>query len=268
VGCGSDDLLAAAFHALAEPGATLAYSTPTFSMVEPFARAARLVEAPVRFRADEGLDADALLAKGAALTYVCSPNNPTGAAAGADALARVLEGARGAVVVDEAYAEFAAGGLAPAVRVRPGVVVLRTLSKAFGLAGLRVGYAVGEPETVRRLAATLGPYRVGVVSERGAVAALRSDRGWVRERVGEACAARERFAAALRALGFAPLPSAANFLLVPVADAEATAADLAGRGVRVRAFRGLAGIRDAVRVTVAPWPLLERAVAAFGEVRR
>ncbi len=268
VGCGSDDLLAACFHALARPGDTLAFPSPTFSMVRPFAAAARLVAAPVRWRDDFDLDAEALLATRAALTYVCTPNNPTGVAAGAGALARLLEGARGPVVVDEAYAEFAAGGLAAPVQVRPGVVVRRTLSKAFGLAGLRIGYAVGEPDTVRRVAATLGPYRVGTPAERAAVAALRADLAWVREVTGRACVVRRRLSLALRAMGLEPLPSAANFLLVPVADAAATASALARRGVRVRAFPGLEGIGDAVRVTMAPWPLLERFVAALAEVPR
>lgn len=267
VGCGSDDLLAASFHALAEPGERLAYAAPTFSMVPPFARAARLEAAAVPFAAGGALDADALLATGATLTYVCAPNNPTGTMPEEEAVARLLAGARGIVIRDEAYAEFAAGGLAAPAERRENLVVLRTLSKAFGLAGLRVGYAIAPPPIARKVRDVLGPYRVGTLAERAAVAALRGDLPWVRARTAEACAVRDRLAEALRELGFAPLPSAANFLLVPVAGAAATAAALERHGVRVRAFPALEGIGDALRVTVAPWPLLERLLAALAAVR-
>jgi histidinol-phosphate/aromatic aminotransferase/cobyric acid decarboxylase-like protein len=98
--------------------------------------------------------------------------------------------------------------------------------------------------------------------------ALEHDAAWVAARAAEAVAARDRFTAALIACGVRVLPSRANFVLLPVRDARASAAALAARGVRVRPFPALEGIGDALRVTVAPWPVLESTLDAFAEVLR
>jgi histidinol-phosphate aminotransferase len=214
------------------------------------------------------LDADRMLAARAQVTYLCSPNNPTGTLASRAAIERVVAGARGLVIIDEAYAEFVdESWLAEATR-RLGLLVVRTLSKAFGLAGLRVGYGVGDPALIARLEEARGPYRVGTLAERAAVAALSEDLAWMRERAVQARGDREWLAHALVALGYAPPPSAANFVLVPVADAAASAARMLAAGVLVRAFPGLSRIGDAIRITVGPRAAMERALAALGEAAR
>ena len=150
-GCGSDDVLDVAIRVCAEPGERIAFPDPTFSMLPPLARRNRLEPVPVPLTEAFDLDADRMLAARAPVTYLCSPNNPTGTVASRAAIERVLAGARGLVILDEAYAEFAEGSwLEQAVR-RPGLLIVRTLSKAFGLAGLRVGYGVGEAALVARL---------------------------------------------------------------------------------------------------------------------
>jgi histidinol-phosphate aminotransferase len=264
-GCGSDDVLDAAIRTCAEPGAPVAFPDPTFSMLPPLARRNRLAAVPVPLTQALDIDADRMLAVGAAVTYLCSPNNPTGTVASPAAIEGVLAGARGLVILDEAYAEFAdESWLAEAIR-RPNLLVVRTLSKAFGLAGLRVGYGVGDPALIARLEEARGPYRVGTLAERAAVAALSEDLAWMRERAVQVRGDRERLTRALVALGYAPLPSAANFVLVPVRDAAALAARMLAAGVVVRGFPGLARIGDAVRITVGPRSAMARALAALRE---
>lgn len=267
-GLGSDDILELAFKSLAGPGKRIAFTVPTFSMVAPFVAHSGATAVPVPALADGTPDVNALIATQAELIYVCSPNNPTGALTSDDALRTLLADTRGFVLLDEAYAEFVSGGAAPAPRVHPRLLVARTFSKAWGLAGLRVGWASGAPEVIARLNAVRAPYRLASLAERATTIALTHDAAWVAERADEAVTARERFIATLIARGVRVLPSRANFVLLPVRDAAASAAALAARGVRVRPFFALAGIGDALRVTVAPWPVLEPTLDVFAEVLR
>ncbi len=262
-GCGSDDVLDSALRAFGRPGDRVAFPAPTFVMLAHYARANALVPVPVPPGADGAPDVDALLAAGARHVYLCSPNNPTGATLPAGALERVLAATPGLVILDEAYAEFAGRSEAAAAPARGRLLVARTMSKAFGLAGLRVGWGVGARELVLAVEKARGPFRVSAPAEAAAVAALAGDLGWMRAHVAAAVEARDRFARALREAGFAPLPSAANFVLVPVHDAAGAAAALRARGIAVRAFAALPGVGDALRVTVAPWPALEPVVAAL-----
>ncbi|HEY2954983.1 MAG TPA: histidinol-phosphate transaminase [Candidatus Eisenbacteria bacterium] len=264
-GCGSDDVIDSAIRAFSEPGDALAYPDPTFAMVPIFARMNGLDPVPVPLAADLDIDPDALLATGARILYLCSPNNPTGRAASRHAVERVVRESSGLVILDEAYAEYAGANWIAAAPERERLIVTRTLSKAFGLAGLRIGYAAGAAPLVRELEKSRGPFKVGTLAERAAVAALTEDLGWVGARVDEARAIRARFAAALAGRGIRALPSDANFVLVPVPDAARVAAAMRAGGVAVRPFPGLARIGDAVRITVGPWPLMERALARLTE---
>ena len=266
-GCGSDHVLDAAIRALAEPGDTLAYPNPTFSIIPAFATLNGLVPVPVPLREDHDLDADGLLATGARIIYLCSPNNPTGTLARPETIERVLERTPGVVILDEAYGEFVDRSWARAAGAHGRLLVTRTMSKAFGLAGLRVGYGVGAPALVTEVEKSRGPYTVTAPAERAAVAALREDVAWMRERVREAIDARERLVAALGAMGLAALPSAANFVFVPMAEPRRVSDALAARGVAVRGFSHLAGIGGGLRVTVGPWPMMERLVEGLREIR-
>ena len=255
-GCGSDDVLDAALRAIADPGERMAHLDPTFPTAITFARMNGLVPIGVPFTADWDADVDALLATGARVIYLCSPNNPTGTIIARASLARIVEHAAGVVVVDEAYAEYAPSSAIDLARSSNRLLVLRTMSKAFGLAGLRVGYAIGAPDLVAEVEKSRGPYKVSVVAERAAVAALSTDIDWVQSRVAETIVNRRQFAALLGTLGLSPLPSAANFLFVPTPNAVALERALWKRGVGVRLYRGLTGIGDAIRMTVGPWNLM------------
>lgn len=258
-GCGSDDLLDATMRAFAEPGEVLAYCPPTFGIVPTFARTNGVK--PVA----TALTVDALLAAQPRIIYLCAPNNPTGALLPEGFLDALLQKTSAVVVLDEAYIDYAS---VPSRAVEAAsserLLVIRTMSKAFGLAGLRVGWAVGPPRLIGELEKARGPYKVGTVAERAALVTLTEERQWVADRVRETLALRARFIDALKAQGFTPLPSEGNFVLVPVSqDAERLADRMRERGVSVRAFPKLQGLGDAVRITIGPWPLLAACLEAL-----
>ena len=257
-GCGSDDVIDCAIRAFAEPGGVVAHAAPTFSMVPIYARANGMTPVGVPLAGDDyALDADRLLAGDPAVVYLCSPNNPTATPLAREVVLRVAERARGLVLLDEAYADYVLADPAPRGEVftpeAPGwgrVLALRTLSKAFGLAGLRVGYGVGHPAVVRAVEQARGPFKVTYPAERAARAALGPGDdalGWVRAHARLAVAQRARLEAGLRALGLEPAPSAAHFTFVPVPDGRRVAEALRARGVGVRVFAGLpAALPEAV----------------------
>ncbi len=260
-GCGSDDILDSAIRAFAEPGDLLALLDPTFGMMRVFSTVNGISTIGVS-RSDSS-PADALVSSGARLIYLCSPNNPTGEVLDPLLIETVVASASGLVIVDEAYAEFAGASSVGLLARYDNLLITRTLSKAFGLAGLRIGYAAGVPRIVAEVEKSRGPYKVSSIGERAAIAALARDREWVNEKVGAVLANRDLFRRRLGNLGLTPLDSGANFLLVPVADARRTRERLAASGVAVRAFENLAEIGDALRITIGPWPMMEECLAAL-----
>lgn len=269
-GNGSDDVIDCAIRAFAAPGDTLAHPDPTFVMVPVFSRINSIVPVPVPLTGEYAMDADALLATNARIIYLCAPNNPTATPTPPETIRKVIANARGLVIMDEAYADFTREGskrglLSEAPSLQR-VLVCRTLSKAYGLAGLRVGYGTASPGVVEIVEKSRGPFKLNALGERAAVTALTEDAEWVAARAAEAVVNRDRLAVALQAMGLSPLPSDANFLLVPTPEALTFAAHLRTRGIAIRAFRNLPGIGDAFRITSAPWPVLERALAALSEV--
>ena len=177
-----------------------------------------------------------------------------------------MERAPGLVIIDQAYVEFGGEDFIDLSRSGRPVIVTRTMSKAFGLAGLRVGYGVGAPELIAEVLKARGPYKVSTISERAAIATLESERAWVGERIEEVVVNRSRLRAELETRGIDAFESAANFVLVPANDCVALAARLEQLGVRVRALPQLAGIGDAIRVAIGPWEMMHRFLDALEEV--
>jgi histidinol-phosphate aminotransferase len=228
LGAGADDLILLAARTFAGPGDRVAIlDEPTY----PLYRVATWLAG-----AEVG-DTEP------AMTFCCRPHNPTGAL-GQIPSARPL-------VVDEAYFEYCGETAA----LLDGVVAIRTLSKAFALAGARVGYAIAEPETARELSARQAPAPISTLSAAVALAVLAEPPD-----VGPLLEERERLAARLRELGLGPLPSATNFLYVPFERARELAGLLLGAGMVVRDYP------DAIRVTVLDPPSNERLVAALAGV--
>jgi histidinol-phosphate aminotransferase len=234
-------------------------------MVPVLARTNGLEPVAVPVRADGDVDADALLRTGARLIYLCTPNNPTGTAHSRAAVERVIANAPGAVIVDEAYAEYADDVFTADAARQPHVFATRTFSKSFGLAGLRVGFGVGAPQLVAEVLKARGPYKVNTFAERAATAALTHDREWMADIARQVREMRGRFSGELETLGLSPLPSQANFLCVPIEDARGVAARLHTRGIAVRPLVGVPGIGDALRIGLAPWAVLERVLDALRE---
>ncbi len=271
-GCGSDDVLDSAFRAASAPGGTVATLNPTFSMISALASMNGLSTHAVDWDPWAGPPPppEELVGTDPDIVYVCRPNNPTGTAAPRgwmdDLLARAER--RGTLVlIDEAYADFADDDWLRTASERERVLVLRTLSKAYGLAGLRIGYAVGSPTVALEVDKSRGPYKVSAVADASAAAALTDSSGWTDNVIQESRMMRGVLVEALRQRGFEPAPSAANFVLVRVGSVPAALVDgeLRARGVAVRPF-DVPGLFNAIRITVAPWELLEQFLAAFDSV--
>lgn len=268
-GHGSDGVFDFSMRAASGRGGAVRYPAPTFSMVAPLAVMNGLRPSPVPW--PEALaDPERLFSDDPAVVYVCRPNNPTGELAPRSWLEEVLELAEERVLaapdtaplllVDEAYAEFSRDTVITRAPTHPRLVVMRTLSKAYGMAGMRCGYGVANPEVTLEIDKARGPFAVSRLAEEAAAAALRDESGWMARVVDECIANRTRLAAQLRSRGLDPWPSHTNFLLFPVAGRSAAAISdvLLARGIWVRPFRRAPGLPESLRVTVGPWPLMRR----------
>ena len=237
VTAGADDALLRIALAFLAPGRSAVVPSPTFEMIPRYTAVAggELIEVPWEPGAPYPLEAalDALRGD-SSLLYVVSPNNPTGAVATAEDVLRACDAAPDAlVVVDQAYGEFADEDLTAAALSRPNAVVLRTMSKAYGAAGLRVGFAIGRPELLRVLEAAGNPYpcaapsldaalRLLGTNIEGSVEAVRAERAVLVER--------------LRALGLDAAPSQGNFVHARTPAADALRARVAEEGIAIRSF--------------------------------
>jgi histidinol-phosphate aminotransferase len=174
----------------------------------------------------------------------------------------IVSEAPGLVIIDEAYVEF--GGESFVSLVSGGrVLVTRTMSKAFGLAGLRIGYGIGSPAIVAAVEKSRGPYKVSAVAEAAATAVLAEDCDWVTARITDVQVNRARFIGGLEAIGYAPIVSSANFVLVPVRDYQVELQGLRNAGIAVRALPGLTGIGDALRIAIGPWDMMQQCLDAL-----
>ncbi|MDI6906070.1 MAG: histidinol-phosphate transaminase [Thermoanaerobacterales bacterium] len=241
VGNGSDELILDLLLAFGT-GRRVVIPVPTFGMYRLHAVIAG-AEPVLLPRRELGLpvDAETLVraAEGAAMVILCSPNNPTGDLLPWDTLVAVLERTGAVVVVDEAYYEFAGDTALPLLDRYPRLVLLRTFSKAFGLAGLRVGYMLGAPEMIGAVWRVKQPFNVNTFSQLAAVQVLRH-RELFAGRIAEIGAERERLYEALREVpGVCALPSRANFILFNTPRPARDVYDgLLARGVLIRSMDG------------------------------
>jgi len=212
VTAGGDDAIDRVCRAYLGAGRSMLLSEPTFEMFDHFARLSggTLARVPWGGRCGEFPLAAFLdrLEEQPAVVVVVSPNNPTGAAATAADVRRLAEAAPTALVLlDHVYVEYADEDLTPVVLDLPNVVVLRTLSKAWGLAGCRIGYAIGSPDVIATLRRSGAPYAVAGPSVAVALRQLADGEGSLREHVARAREERKALCARLTALGIEPLPS-------------------------------------------------------------
>lgn len=274
-GTGSDELLNLAAQAFAGPCDEVLFPRYSFAVYDIAARrcGATPVEAP---DADFGADVDALLAcvsERTRVVFLANPNNPTGSFLPREAVARLHAGLPREVlfVLDQAYAEYLApgeddGGLALAGGYE-NVLVTRTFSKIYGLAGERIGWATGAPDLVAQLNRIRGPFNVTSHGQAAALAAL-GDQDFVARSRAHNSGERERFAAALAALGnhgIRPLPSKGNFVLALFEGsftAEAALEELANAGYAVRHLPGQ-GLPEGLRITIGTAEQMDEVAAVL-----
>lgn len=252
-GNGSNEVLLHLVQAFGGPGRTALGFTPAYSMHPIITTTTGTTWADgmrgERFDLDVASTVDQVRAIQPSIVFLCSPNNPTGTALGLDVVEAVYDAAPNSlVVVDEAYAEFAREGTPSALtllRGRPRLVVTRTMSKAFALAGLRLGYLAADPALIDALRLVRMPYHLGTATQAIALAALRHT-DLMLATVGTIKSQRDRLVLALAEMALDPVPSDANFVLFGgLADQRVTWDALVERGVLVRDV----GIAHYLRVT-------------------
>lgn len=283
VGAGADEILDLIGKAFLPAGGLAVVPAPTYAMyrviTEQRGAAALLVP---RLAAEAGyaleLGATREAAIDAEVVWLCSPNNPTGLPEPEGAIAALLEGiaadatAAGrppaTVVLDEAYAEFVGTSLLELRLAHPNLIVVRTASKAYALAGLRVGFAIARPETIARIAPYRPPGSVSTISVTVVTEAL-ADPGGMAANVARVDAERERLADALRDAGWSVGPTVTNFLLVDfgtIDRAAAVATGLLQRGLVPRTFGAGHPLAHALRLTIRDRAGDDRLIAAAREI--
>jgi histidinol-phosphate aminotransferase len=262
VGAGADEVLDLVAKAYLAPGTSALLPIPTYAMygVLTAQRGARLVSVP-RLGTDQrfALDVDRVISAlpDVRVAWLCSPNNPTGLADDPAALERVISAAATLpqpplVVVDEAYFEFGGATVIPWRARYPNILAVRTLSKAFALAGARVGFGVGDRSVIERLERVRPPGSISTASAALAARAL-SEPSYALENVRALSRERDWLAAKLASHDWQPAPSITNFLLVRIGDhesAERAADSLLHAGIVPRTFGPANPLRGHLRLTV------------------
>ncbi len=255
LGNGSDEAIDLLYRVFCIPGRDNAVSiAPSYGMYGVAAATNDIAFRPVALGEGFRLDGEALLAACDARTkllFLCSPNNPSGNQFPQEQVVRLLERFEGIVVVDEAYIDFAsAPSLVPLLDRYPNLVVLQTLSKAWGMAGLRIGLAIAAPQVITLFSRVKYPYNINVLAQQMALSRL--DASVLSRHVAEVTAQRIRLARELRKSPFVVeiYPSEANFLLVKVTDADVLYDRLLAAGVIVRNRSRVKGCEGCLRMTV------------------
>jgi histidinol-phosphate aminotransferase len=285
VGAGADEILDLLGKTFLPSGGSAVVPTPSYAMYRVITeqRGSSVVAVP-RLGPDGGwaMDVDAVRAAAAEadLVWLCSPNNPTGLAEPDGAIQRLLEGIAAdaaeagreaaMVALDEAYAEFVDRSLLDLRHDHPNLVVIRTASKAYALAGLRVGFAIAQPETIERIAIYRPPGSVSTISVTVVTEALREGSA-MRANVARVEVERDRLSQALRDAGWDVGPSETNFLLVDFGTAERAAEVATGmleRALVPRTFGAGHPLAHCLRLTIRDAAGNDRLIAAAREIGR
>lgn len=250
-GVGMDGVIETVIRVLVDPGEKVAIAAPTFSFYGLAAAAQGAVVIPVPREPDFSVDPDKMVrkARDAKVTFLCSPNNPTGNAIPVPVIEKILQGIKGVLFLDCAYVEFSGIDYLPLLKKYDNLVIGRTFSKVHSLAGLRIGYAF-VPAWLQPFYIRAGtPFTLNSVSSAAAAAALK-DKDHAKRYIAQVQEWRSRF---IREVKYPILPSDANFVLVDVSPrtGDAMVAALAEKGVIVRSCRSFAGLSDHyIRVSV------------------
>ncbi len=246
---GGDDLLSIAVRAFCDERRPLAYPVPTYSLYPVLAKLENCDAIEIPFDEEFNLPA-ALVRTGAALTIVCNPNAPTGTCVPLEELASLATEIKGVLLIDEAYVDFAEFNCVSLTRDFDNVIVLRSLSKGYSLAGLRFGYAIAHKDLIDGLVKVKDSYNVDAVAIALATAAIK-DQTYFRQNVEKIKQERQALTEQLRTLGFAVRDSNSNFVFARVKNGAAARIQvlLAQRNIFIRYWNS-PGISDKLRISV------------------
>jgi histidinol-phosphate aminotransferase len=250
-GNGSDDILTIVTRAFVGPGERLRLPYPSYILYKTLAQIQGAVAEEVRFNADWSLREE--FGNGASdlkLVFLPNPNSPTGTLVRRDAILRLAERLPCPLLVDEAYVDFADENCLDLVRQNEKIMVSRSLSKSYALAGLRFGFLIAQPHMIEQLVKVKDSYNCDALSIAGATAAL-DDQAWLAANRAKVLATRGRLTAGLRSLGFEVVDSQANFVWCthPSKSAKTLYENLKAQGVLVR-YMNYSGWGDGLRISV------------------
>lgn len=275
-GSGSGEILRLAVDAFASPTRGLVTASPTFELPADRAKALGFPVKAVPVTSALKLDLEGMAAKAGAagLVFLCNPNNPTATVHGEQALRgaidQILRSSEAVILVDEAYHEYVQDpsyrSFIPLALQEPRVVVSRTFSKVYGMAGLRVGYAVARPETIKRLAANILPNNVNVLAAAAAWTSL-SVPGHADRQVAKNTETREFTRKSLESAGYTVIPSQTNFLMVDIRrDVKAFREACRAKGILVG--RPFPPLDTHARISIGTMDEMRKATAVFADVLR
>jgi histidinol-phosphate aminotransferase len=262
---GGDDLLRMAFTAFCDKRRPVAYPVPTYSLYPVLANIQNCKAIEVKF--DEEFNLPARLARiRAALTIVCNPNAPSGTFVGVEEIAELAAEVKGVLLIDEAYVDFAERNCVEVVKQFGNVIILRSLSKGYSLAGLRFGYAIARPEMIAGLLKVKDSYNVDAIAIAAATAAIK-DREYFRQTIEKINAERKRLTEQLKELGFTLPESSSNFVFAEhkTCKAKEIYDKLVQRNIYVRYWERV-GIDNKVRITVGTREQDDTLLAALKEI--
>jgi histidinol-phosphate aminotransferase len=249
-GNGSDDVLTVATRTFIPPGGALACPDPTYSLYPVLARIEEARYVPVPWEKEWSLPTEALLETKADTIYLANPNAPSGTFVSPTKVEELVRHFPGVVLIDEAYVDFADDSCLTLVKEYPNVVISRTLSKAYSLAGLRFGYAVAQPQVIEQMAKVKDSYNVDAIAAVAATAAI-EDQDYAQRSWEFVKSERQRLSSELTQLGWTVAKSQANFILAtaPNGRGKDVYLGLKQQGILVRHW-DKPGLADKIRITV------------------
>ena len=270
VGNGSDELLNVIIRSFAGEGDKIAYPHPTYGYYKPLIDIQGAEAVPVEFGENFSLP-EGLTVPGARVTFLANPNAPSGTLVPYDEVTALCARVDGVLVVDEAYVDFSQGGCVPLIEEHPNAIVVRTMSKSFSLAGMRIGFAFAPAALIEGMWKVKDHYNLNRLSLVAAEAAL-EDIDAMRTNAARVCATRAHLCTGLRALGFYVWDSQANFVLAKLGErwtnntAAELYAELKERRILVRYFATPPRLADCLRISVGTDAEITALLAALKEL--
>jgi histidinol-phosphate aminotransferase len=263
---GSDELLNVVVRACTEPGRKVAYPTPTYVLYRTLAQLQSAEPVEIPYGENYELPIDKLITTNAAVTFIATPNSPSGHVVPIDELRKLASKLSGVLVIDEAYVDFAQENALELVKEFENVISIRTLSKGYSLAGIRLGFGIANPKLLSGLYKVKDSYNIDAIAIAVGTAAI-CDQVYKNACIAMVKASRTKLASDLKQLGFRVWDSQTNFLLVqpPEANAEYLYQKLKEQAILVRYFQQ-ARVDDKLRITVGTDEQNQILIAALGNL--